>query len=301
MHLCEKIDLGDGFSKVGNTKFLNKLAPNDFREHFLQFLLFYGESFTEKCREKYEERFPKRKHSFQLLFAKLLNIYPLYEEKINCETRESDYTRIKNIVRRGGLHPGCLIPFFTKDSETSLVATAAFDYSLNCPLFDEDPLTGPQAVFECITNGSMINPVAGVGGLIMLGDSRVIKMLEPLREKLIADDLPELRKCNTGFITISVVEFYLQWLESLSAKADKHLAVGLAHLLYHMAANSTNNMATEILVNFPAGNCDPRLILKSIPLLEYGKNLLPRFKKLAKGKNLGNEVMRDLIEIWSGK
>lgn len=301
MHLCEKIDLGDGFSKVGDIEFLEKLNPNEFREHFLTFLLFYAESFSEACRKNYQLRFPKRKNSYQLLFAKILNIYSIYEKNISLEIRESDYNRIKNNVRKLGLHPACLIPFLLKESETSLVANAAFDYSLNCPLHDEDPLTGPNAVFECVINGSMVNPVGGIGGLIMLADPRVIKLLEPLRSNLNAEDVADLKNCSTGFITVSVVEFYLQWLESLSSSSDKHLSINLTHLLYNMAANSFNKMVSIILLNFPAGNSDPRLILQSKPILKYGETLIPRFKKLSKRKYPGSEAMKDLIEIWSGK
>jgi len=173
--------------------------------------------------------------------AALPSLIRFYNEiflQARVERRREIYRHIAMIVPQvGGWTAGAMTPFMLLDPDMGIVSTATVDYASLGSLLNDDPMSRPKDAITMIEKGIPRNTAAVIGGLLVLGDPRVCRLLVPLRASLDEQQVQTVTKCFSGITAKCVVEFYLDWLDELIDRGDYeglaifgHVAAGLYRL-----------------------------------------------------------------------
>lgn len=184
----------------------------------------------------------------------------IYSEQ-SLEIKRRIYSHVAMIVPQlGGNLAGAYTPFMMLEDELGIVSTATVDYASIGTLSDNNPMTRPVDIIMMIELNMPRNPAAVIGGLLVLGDPRVCKLLEPLRSSIPADYVPEITKSFSGFSYKCVIEFYLDCIEELIDERDFESESVIGHViagLYRIAKFNKYDCILDGLRPFPVPQQDP--------------------------------------------
>ena len=93
-----------------------------------------------------------------------------------------------------------LLPFIVEELAANIVSTAVIDLVSLAPMRNGDPMNVPMTVVDLIRAGAITNVGAAFGGLLCLGDSRVCRLLVPLRDTLNKAQVQVAIHCQTDFM-----------------------------------------------------------------------------------------------------
>lgn len=232
------------------------------------------------------------------MIPKLMLLYRHYLKKVDVNQRERNYKAIQSQVIERTISPNGLLPYIFQDDDIGIVSTATLDFVMVYPLKDNDPMTGVRQVLDFIKKGTPSNCAAAFGGLVMLGDSRVMKLLKPLRNKMNSDQVTILGNCLSGYTHAATVEFFLSWLEELDGGFEDSIFGCLAAIVFKLAHNSKKPVVTSIERILPATLESSVKVLGSCSIKDFGKKIMPRLKIL-ESKEKGEKVMPMVIKAWS--
>jgi hypothetical protein len=154
----------------------------------------------------------------------LLSAKRAYEETFldaPSEWRMEIYSHFINIIEQmGGERAGALTLFMLLDPDSTIVSRATIDYVSFATLVDADPMSRPRDVVTMVEKGFATNPAAVFGGLLCLGDPRVCRMIRPLMDRFDPAQARVILHCSSGLLYKCVVDFYLDWLETLVNRRD---------------------------------------------------------------------------------
>ena len=123
-------------------------------------------------------------------WAALPSLRQFYNEiflQAPVDRRREIYRHVAMIVPQiGGWSAGAMTPFMLLDPDMAIVSTATVDYARLGSLLNDDPMTRPKDAISMIEKGIPKNPAAVIGGLLVLGDLRVCRLLVPLRASLMS-------------------------------------------------------------------------------------------------------------------
>jgi len=233
------------------------------------------------------------------MIPKLMRLYSHYLTRINVSQREQNYNAIQRQVIDRELSPNGLLPYIFQDDDIGIVSTATLDFVMVHPLKNNDSMTGVRTVLNFLVKGTPTNCAAVFGGLVMLGDSRVMKLLKPLRNKFNSDQVTILGNCFSGYTHAATVDFFLSWLEELDGGFEDSIFGCLAAIIFKLAQNSKKHVVTSIERIFPATLESSVKVLGSCSIKDYGKKIMPRLKALDT-KEKGEKVMPMVINAWGG-
>lgn len=231
------------------------------------------------------------------LIPKLMPLYEQYVERIEPSARLNQYEAMRDQVMAGELPCHGLLPYLIMDDELSVVSTATLDYSLLKPLEHGDPLSGPRSVLNLIRQGTVTYPAAALGGLVALGDQRVMELLGPMRQELDDADVEAINLCWTGHLYAARIEFYLSWLEALVSDNDEQSFGAVAAHLFNLPQCDPDAMVHSIERVFPSTADNAITTLESWPLSEYAKRISPRLRAIADKEN-EPKIMSHVLEAW---
>jgi hypothetical protein len=169
----------------------------------------------------------------------LMRFYEEYFMLAPLPRRQQIYRDLVEIVCwLGGNTVGALQPFMFMDTDREIVSRATVDYVSIGTRMDDDPMSRPRDVINMVTHGVGSLPGAIMGGLLILGDPRVCKLVEPLRREWDDEQAKAVSVCFSGQTAKCVVEFYLDWLDELIERDDwvgqstlGHVLAGLCRLV----------------------------------------------------------------------
>ena len=215
------------------------------------------------------------------LISKIIPLYELYVKRIPPSQRIENYKASSAEIINGKMHPIGLAPYLCLDNDIGIVSTAALDYSVLCPLENDDPLTGPKTVIDLVKKGTITLPAAAIGGLLMLGDQRVMELLTETRHGLKKQDIEIIINCRSGYIFKATVDFYLDWLEELTGdNSDKIFGV-VAAGFFKLIKGAQEPVVNSIERYFPSTLEKSARILSTWPLDEYLNTLRDRLSEIA--------------------
>ena len=142
----------------------------------------------------------------------------LYEHCLNslrASVRYQLYTELAQLVDAKQVSLNALVAVIFVETDRSIAASAAIDYSYCYLPSVHDPIAGPRAVAGWSERRVAANPGALFGGLVCLGDDRVFGMLSDLKSHLTDDEVSEASLCTSHMPTVGAFEFWLGWLEEL--------------------------------------------------------------------------------------
>jgi len=200
------------------------------------------------------------------------------------EHRRRVYRHIAGMVRHTStVSANALLPFIAEDNSPGIVSTAVIDYVSLAGLTDNDPISRPKDIIGMLQSGMLKNEGAAFGGLLNLGDSRVCKLLWPLREQFDGTAIDVAVQCGAGFLYSATIDFYIDWLEGMEGDFSDGLFGTVASGL---ALAKRRNTIDEVFTGqrpFPfVGVSRDQLIAayKPVPLADYIKRIAPRLYAL---------------------
>jgi hypothetical protein len=168
-----------------------------------------------------------------------------------------------------------LNPFAYHDDDRVVSSTALLNYAVLMPLVDNDPMTGPKYLMgQAILNEDQSLRVVILSALLMLGDRRVMDIIDGSWRLLDQDGRLQLSNAHSGFLSAGEIEFILRWLESLD---------DIAAALARKTTESVDGKVRDIVRAFPANAPDAGdavSVVQEWTVPKFGRLIEPRLRAI---------------------
>jgi hypothetical protein len=151
--------------------------------------------------------------------ARIKQLFGLYQyavERLDLSDRMKLLNQYSAMTeeRKGEGHMG-LMMFLVVDSSAAIQSTAAMSLAVLYEPEDGDMLSGPKFVVSSLLNQQSSSSEQGetLCGILLLGDKRLLPILEDAWSKLSDEARLGLTRARSGFVTEGMVEFWLRCLE----------------------------------------------------------------------------------------
>jgi hypothetical protein len=238
----------------------------------------------------------------------LFAFYRRYLGMADVGRRQGLLTRITAFVSDGRQNRYlALLCFLNADTDGQIISGAALDVAMVMPQESGDPLTGPKhvALHSC---GGMRAKTGRPGsddegyaaaGLLLLGDMRLLPMLEEIWERLTPEARRRMVQRRSNLVSALMVEFLLRRLEA--DKAEEYFGeLGAAlHNLPEIAAQLPISAVMDIRRNFglPSGK-EPMELLGRETLAEAFARIRPRLEALI-ARESEPKVLPAALAVWA--
>ena len=216
--------------------------------------------------------------------ARLMSLARVASDRLHPEVRlqaVSNVARaIERVHRQHGVRSGVgatsgLLPFILEDPDPSVVSAASCELAILLPLEGDDPLTGPKHVASLIEQVALDDARAGIiGGLLLLGDSRVWTLLDQAWTALGDEGRQTLALVIQGFhgLTALTVWFLLGWLEREAVRPESATFGVVAATMARAGRHAADFGVVEVRRTFPvidAPEGRPYEVVREWPLDEF--------------------------------
>ena len=238
----------------------------------------------------------------------LFAFYRRYLGMADVTRRQALLTRITEFVSEGRQNRYlALLCFLNADTDGQIISGAALDISMVMPMDAGDPLTGPKHVATHGCGGlraKMGGPRSddeghAAAGLLLLGDMRLLPMLEEIWERLSPTARVRMVQRRSNLASALAVEFLLRRLE---ADKDEEYHGELGAFLFNLpeiASNQPINALLDIRRNFglPAGQ-EPMELAGKESMEEAFTRFGPRLKALV-DRETEPKVLASAYAAWA--
>lgn len=238
----------------------------------------------------------------------LFAFYRRYLGMADVARRQALLTRITDFVSEGRQNRYlALLCFLNADTDGQIISGAALDISMVMPMDAGDPLTGPKHVATHGCGGlraKMGGPRSddeghAAAGLLLLGDMRLLPMLEEIWERLSPTARVRMVQRRSNLASALAVEFLLRRLE---ADKDEEYHGELGAFLFNLpeiASNQPINALLDIRRNFglPAGQ-EPMELAGKESMEEAFTRIGPRLKALV-DRETEPKVLASAYAAWA--
>jgi hypothetical protein len=176
-----------------------------------------------------------------------------------------------------------LLPFVGCETDGRIASMAAMSFAMMHPTSAEEAMLGVVLLSRGLAGGTMNNPGAVFGGLLNVGDYRVNRVLWPLRETMVGDDLDEVVRVQTGRAAAAVVDFLLDWLEQMPEAAR---ATQFNPLLAALVNQRTGSQIDLVAIGgraWPVADVTPEeedYAADYVPMGAYARSIMARLEAL---------------------
>jgi hypothetical protein len=227
----------------------------------------------------------------------LMQLYALAVDRLPLEARGRVLDAVADRSAQLAHAPNGLLPFLYRDPEPSIVAAATLQGALLFPLDDDDPLTGPKTMRRLVDQvGDHAVRGAILGGLLLLGDRRVMPLLARCWDDLDHAGIDALTQARSGVVHAAHVDFLLDALES---QPESHWGAWAAALIQ---LRTTARVAKVVDVErvFPAWSATgpPVRVVHEWPFDAFAARIAPRLRALAGRETADPRVIPAVLEAW---
>lgn len=238
----------------------------------------------------------------------LFALYRRYLGMADVARRQALLSRMTEFVSDGRQNRYlALLCFVSADSDGQIISGAALDIAMVMPINAGDPLTGPRhvATHSCgLLRAKLGGPASddeghAAAGLLLLGDMRLLPMLEEIWERLTPEGRRRMVKRRSNLASALAVEFLLRRLE---ADKDEEYHGELGAFLFNLpeiASNQPINALLNIRRNFglPAGQ-EPMELVGKETMAEAFARIEPRLKALV-DRESEPKVLASTYAAWA--
>ena len=177
------------------------------------------------------------------------------------------------------------------------LAAAALSLSV---LFDpagRDELAGPEFVIHTLVHhdGGAPGQGAALGGVLLLGDKRIMPLLAAVWGQLSEEAQLLMTKAKSGFVSEGIIEFWLDRLEEgCSETVFGSVVAAIAKM--PVSAQAPFVMDIERLLPAYAGG-EPMKLLRRTSFANYLEEIRPRLEELME-KESEPKVIPRIFEFW---
>lgn len=231
------------------------------------------------------------------LVKKLMPLYMHYVTRIHPARRLRNYQSCVDQVINGQYGVQALMPFLCCDPARVVASSAALDYIVLAPTDVKNTTAGVIELIDLYERGALSNGVAVLGGMIMSGDRRILPLLAGPCRSLSCEEVEILIKCRGSYLTAAVIEFYLEWLESLDSGTNSDTFAAVAAGFANLAIGASDNQVHDIERIIPSTSESAVRVLNQWPLSEYASNIAERLENIAR-KEEGEPIIPVVMEMW---
>lgn len=232
------------------------------------------------------------------LVAGLFALYRYAMERLDVDERRDMLTEFSGMIeqRKGLGHMG-LMMFLAADTDPGIRSSAALSLSV---LFDPqggDELAGPRFVIHTLIHhdGGAPGQGAALGGVLLLGDKRIMPLLAEVWDKLSEEAQLEMTAAKSGFVSEGIVQFWLDRLEKGCSAAVFGSAVAA---IAKMPVISHVPFIVDMERLLPAySGGEPMKVLRQTTFVDYLERIRPRLKALEKTEPKP-KVIPQIFEFW---
>ena len=238
----------------------------------------------------------------------LFALYRRYLGMADVARRQALLSRMTEFVSDGRQNRYlALLCFVSADSDGQIISGAALEIAMVMPIDAGDPLSGPRhvATHSCgLLRAKLGGPASddeghAAAGLLLLGDMRLLPMLEEIWERLTPEGRRRMVKRRSNLASALAVEFLLRRLE---ADKDEEYHGELGAFLFNLpeiASNQPINALLNIRRNFglPAGQ-EPMELVGKETMTEAFARIEPRLKALV-DRESEPKVLASTYAAWA--
>jgi hypothetical protein len=233
--------------------------------------------------------------------ARIPGLFSLYRhgmEFLGVEARRQMLTEFCEMIEQHeGLGHMGLMMFLAADTDPGIRSSAALSLSVLFDPGDGDDLAGPRFVIDTLVyhDGGAPGQRAALGGVLLLGDKRIMPLLEEVWDDLSEEAQLEMTAAKSGFVSEGVVEFWLGRLESGCSEAVFGSAVA-AIAKMPVIAQVPYVLDIERCLPAYAGG-EPMKLLRRTSFTDYLEEIRPRLEALEAEESEPRVIPR-IFEIW---
>lgn len=230
---------------------------------------------------------------------KLLALYRHAVQRLTKEERLELATQFSTLTEeRGGEGHMGLMMFMAGDHEPSVVSTAAMSLSVLFPTEEGKPLSGPEFVVRTLMRPDHDDATTGaaLGGILLLGDKRLLPLLGAAWDKLSDEARLALSKSKSGFVAEALVEF---WIGCLEKGCSESVFGSVVAAIAKLPAITQMPFVVDIERVFPAyaDRENPMRMIRRTTFSDYLEEIRPRLEKL-EAEESEPALIPHIYEIW---
>jgi hypothetical protein len=195
-----------------------------------------------------------------------------------------------------------LLPFVQQDTDISVISTAAINMAMLMPTTPQDHLDGPRYIARVALKADTdrATRVGLLAGLFLLGDQRVLPLLDDAWSLLTSDERGELTRAHSGFIYASMVEFLMDHLDGTDESTFGYVAGSLGRLPLDTLTGPQSGRVLDVRRRFPSSLLEeesPVTVTAVWSVEEYGQRLARKLKRLARYES-EPKVLPIVMRVW---
>lgn len=233
--------------------------------------------------------------------SRIAGLFALYRhamERLDVAERREMLTEFSEMIERHeGLGHMGLMMFLAADTDPGIRSSAALSLSVLFNPDDGDELAGPRFVIHTLVHhdGGAPGQGAALGGVLLLGDKRIMPLLAEVWDELSEEAQLEMTAAKSGFVSEGVIEFWLDRLEAGCSEAVFGSAVA-AIAKMPVIAQIPYVLDMERLLPAYAGG-EPMKLLRRTRFADYLDKIRPRLKALEQ-KESKPKVIPRIFQFW---
>ena len=222
-----------------------------------------------------------------------------------AKTRLDTSQRMKLLLQFGAMveeqmgqgHMG-LMMFLAVDDDASICSTAAMSLAVLFDSHDGDELAGPTFVVRTLLSRETDLQSQGqaLRGILLLGDKRLLPLLEDAGSRITDDSRQELARAKSGIVSEAMVEFWLRCLEDgCSESVFGSVVAAIAKL--PVIAQVPFVLDVQRVMPAYRDSENPMQVLRKRSFGEYLEEIRPRLDALEKIET-DPKLIPKIYEIW---
>ena len=230
---------------------------------------------------------------------KLFALYRYAVQRLGKEERLELLTQFSTLTEeRGGEGHMGLMMFMAGDHEASIVSTAALSLSVLFPPKDGNPLSGPEFVVRTLMRPGQDAGTQGaaLGGVLLLGDKRLLPLLGAAWDKLSDEARLALSQSKSGFVAEAFVEF---WIGCLEKGCSESVFGSVVAAIAKLPAIAQAPFVVDVERVFPAyADLENAMrMIRRTSFSDYLEEIRPRLEKL-EAEESEPALIPHIYEIW---
>jgi hypothetical protein len=230
--------------------------------------------------------------------AGLFALYRYAMERLDVDERRQMLTEFSGMIEqhKGLGHMG-LMMFLAADTNPGIRSSAALSLSVLFDPEDGDELAGPRFVIRTLIHhdGGAPGQGAALGGVLLLGDKRIMPLLAEVWGALSEEAQLEMTAAKSGFVTEGMVEFWLDRLEEGCSEAVFGSAVAAIAKMPVIAQMPFVVDVERLLPAYSGG--EPMKLLRRTTFADYLEEIRSRLEALENAEAKPRVIPR-IFEFW---
>jgi hypothetical protein len=233
--------------------------------------------------------------------SRITGLFALYRhamERLDADERREMLTEFSGMIEQNeGLGHMGLMMFLATDTVPGIRSSAALSLSVLFDPEDGDDLAGPRFVIRTLIHhdGGAPGQGAALGGVLLLGDKRIMPLLAEVWDELSEEEQLEMTAAKSGFVTEGMVEFWLDRLEQGCSEAVFGSAVAAIAKMPVIAQVPFVVDIERLLPAYSGG--EPMKLLRRTRFADYLEEIRPRLEALEK-KESKPKVISRIFDFW---